>query len=94
VKDAIPTLAIFEKNWKWNGPQRIKTILLKLAHGRLMTNVEWFRRNMTEFDSCPICNTDQETVMHVIRDCHVASNTWNCFVSQDAWNLWMLSSLI
>lgn len=30
----------YEKVWKWQGPSRIQALLWKLAHGRLMTNVE------------------------------------------------------
>lgn len=38
---------IFQKVWQWVGPQRIRTFLWKLSHGRLLTNAERVNRGMT-----------------------------------------------
>lgn len=43
----------YEKIWKWQGAARIQALLWKLAHGRLMTNVERRHRHMYDIDTCP-----------------------------------------
>lgn len=46
---------LFVKIWKWGGPQRIKSFLWKLAHGRLLTNDERQRRHMCSEATCSRC---------------------------------------
>lgn len=57
---------IFNKVWKRPGPSRIKSLLWKLSHDRLMTNAERKKRRMTTDDLCPRC---PETIMHLLIDC-------------------------
>lgn len=59
----------FVKVWAWQGPQRIRVFLWKLAHGRLLSNEERRKRGMCHNATCPRCLTSEETIMHVMRDC-------------------------
>jgi mannosylglycoprotein endo-beta-mannosidase len=68
---------LFDQVWHWQGPNRIRAILWKLAHGSLMTNAVRAHRQMTTDDTCPRCQTHPETIMHMLRDCEDAQNYWN-----------------
>ncbi|CAN1121084.1 Putative ribonuclease H protein At1g65750 [Linum perenne] len=76
------------------GPNRIKHFLWLVAHDRLLTNEERWKRTWTEDGSCSRCGHPQETVLHVLRDCSAAVNTWThlAFLSDDrtSWDLPLL----
>lgn len=63
-----PSMPIFNKVWKWEGPGRTRTTLWKLAYGKLLTNVERKKRGTTTVDLCPRCKLYPETVMRMLRD--------------------------
>ncbi|CAN1818735.1 Putative ribonuclease H protein At1g65750 [Linum perenne] len=62
--------------WRWKGPQRIRQFLWLVAHHRLLTNGVHRRRHLTEIGACQVCPEQEETVLHVLRDCPLASATW------------------
>ncbi|CAN1233376.1 Putative ribonuclease H protein At1g65750, partial [Linum perenne] len=45
-------------------------------HNRLLTNSERRRRHLAEIGSCQVCPGQEESVLHVLRDCPLASATW------------------
>jgi hypothetical protein len=79
--DTTNVSPLFDQVWHWQGPNRIRTILWKLAHGSLMTNAVRAHRQMTTDDTCPRCQTHPETIMHMLRDCEDAQNYWNQFIT-------------
>ncbi|CAN1832077.1 Putative ribonuclease H protein At1g65750 [Linum perenne] len=62
--------------WRWKGPQRIRQFLWLVAHNRLLTNSERHRRHLAEIGACQVCPGLEESVLHVLRDCPLASATW------------------
>ncbi|CAN1124680.1 Putative ribonuclease H protein At1g65750 [Linum perenne] len=62
--------------WRWKGPQRIRQFFWLVAHNRLLTNSERRRRHLAEIGSCQVCPGQEESVLHVLRDCPLASATW------------------
>ncbi|MCH81203.1 RNA-directed DNA polymerase (Reverse transcriptase) [Trifolium medium] len=67
-------------NWKsllsWKGPHRIQTFMWIAAHERLLTN---FRRSKWRSDispTCSVCGNEDETIIHVLRDCIHATQIW------------------
>ncbi|CAN1813110.1 Putative ribonuclease H protein At1g65750 [Linum perenne] len=68
--------------WRWKGPQRIRQFLWLVAHNRLLTNSERHRRHLAEFGSCQVCPGHEESVLHVLRDCPLASATWELLAIQ------------
>lgn len=74
------------KFWGWLGPQRNRTFLWQVAHGRLMTNSERASRGISSTDVCPRCQDQTETIMHALRDCEVVKDFWNPLVSQEKWS--------
>ncbi|CAN1138974.1 Putative ribonuclease H protein At1g65750 [Linum perenne] len=62
--------------WRWKGPQWIRQFLLLVAHNRLLTNSERHRRHLAEVGACQVCPGLEDSVLHVLRDCPLASATW------------------
>lgn len=67
-------------------PNRIKAFLWKLAHGKLLTNIERNRRGMTAYVICSRCNSNPETIMHILRDCEEAQQCWNNVIKPEHWS--------
>lgn len=59
---------LFKLIWRWRGPQRVRTFLWKLAHGKLLTNEERSHRGMTNDSLYARCSSDEESIMHLLRD--------------------------
>ncbi|CAN1747316.1 Putative ribonuclease H protein At1g65750 [Linum perenne] len=66
----------WDKVWKWNGPYRIKAFLWLSVHERLLTNSERVRRHFSSSAVCPRCGAGDESVIHALRDCPLAAETW------------------
>ncbi|CAN1148241.1 Putative ribonuclease H protein At1g65750, partial [Linum perenne] len=61
--------------WRWKGPQRVRQFLWLVAHHRLLTNGERRRWHLTEIGACQVFPEQEETVLHVLWDCPLASAT-------------------
>ncbi|KAL4305522.1 hypothetical protein AHAS_Ahas16G0086700 [Arachis hypogaea] len=72
---------VFRLIWDWKGPERIRTFLWLLANDALLTNHNRRRRNMTSEADCPRCNSNEETVLHAVRDCPTARLVWRALLS-------------
>ncbi|MCI71727.1 ribonuclease H, partial [Trifolium medium] len=53
------------------------TTLWKMAHGKLLTDMERCLRGMSSNDLCPCRDLAPESLMHTIRDCDVVKPFWN-----------------
>ncbi|KAK5772878.1 hypothetical protein PVK06_049178 [Gossypium arboreum] len=49
--------------------------------GKLLSNVERFRRGLSDDPSCHIYRHDLEDVIHILRDCPAAKDVWSQFYS-------------
>ncbi|KAJ1405254.1 Reverse transcriptase zinc-binding domain [Sesbania bispinosa] len=78
-------LNIFKFIWQWHGPQRVKTLMWKIAENALLTNVERYRRHILEHARCPRCLDFDETPLHILRDCWFAKKLWSHFVPSYMW---------
>lgn len=61
--------------WKWEGPERIKTFLWLMMRGALLTNATRVRRHITLNGACHLCGK-WEDELHVFRDCYRATSVW------------------
>ncbi|CAI0541465.1 unnamed protein product [Linum tenue] len=68
--------AKWKEIWKWRGPERVRHFLWLAMRERLLTNSERARRKLTTSTGCGACGCDEETVLHVLRDCDFARLTW------------------
>ncbi|CAJ2647032.1 unnamed protein product [Trifolium pratense] len=70
----------FEGDWKalwsWKGPHRIQTFMWMAAHERLLTNYWRSKWGVGISPMCPDCDRDNETTLHVLRDCPKATQIW------------------
>ncbi|XP_057760081.1 uncharacterized protein LOC130980412 [Arachis stenosperma] len=74
---------VFKYVWKWNGPERIRYLLWLVANEAILTNATRARRHMTNIANCPRCNAEEETTIHILRDCQFAKKVWSSLVPQD-----------
>lgn len=76
IEVPVPAEFNFQSIWKLKTPPQINTFLWKVAHHRLMTNLERNERGIAASDVCPWCNLHPESIMHVLRDCEVTLEMW------------------
>ncbi|PRQ60552.1 putative reverse transcriptase zinc-binding domain-containing protein [Rosa chinensis] len=65
--------------WKLQLPPKLKTFTWIVFHGKLLTNVQRAKRNLTNDNCCPLCHQALETLAHLFRDCPAAQLIWNSF---------------
>lgn len=73
----------FKLIWQWQGPERIRVHMWKMALDALVTNRFRFKRGMTPNNLCPVCNLMEETILHVARDCREVAQAW-CLLLGDS----------
>ncbi|PKI55955.1 hypothetical protein CRG98_023687 [Punica granatum] len=62
--------------WSWEGPQRLRAFLWLVACDNLLTNEARVRQRLTVSADCPRCNTNVESIIHILRDCSSARQMW------------------
>ncbi|CAH9131175.1 unnamed protein product [Cuscuta epithymum] len=62
--------------WKIRTCEKVRCFLWLVMKNKLLTNVERGKRHISEDTVCPLCNEDEETVLHIIRDCPFAVAVW------------------
>lgn len=56
--------------------ERIKIFIWLTTKGKLLTDCERARRNMTAETTCPTCNDGEESLDHLFRGCNFAKDCW------------------
>ena len=56
--------------------EKIKCFVWLLIHGRLLTNLNHFRRHMSDTSLCPHCCLEDESLLHMLRDCSCLDGLW------------------
>lgn len=59
-----------------------------------MTNLERFRRHLSNSSTCSVCNGGVETIMHVLRDCPAMAGVWERIVPWERRNGFFEASLL
>lgn len=92
---------VYKLIWKWPGPERVRIHLWKMAQGALITNLFRQRRGMSSLSNCPICDSLEESILHMARDCRSSFQIWTWlagnklphgFLSPDPHD-WMINNL-
>ena len=52
---------------------------LKIIHGILPTQFSLFRAGLTDFDKCPLCNLESQSLNHLLITCRESMNFWDLF---------------
>ncbi|CAJ2627891.1 unnamed protein product [Trifolium pratense] len=75
---AMPLVA--EGDWKtlwgWKGPHCIQTFMWLAAHERILTNARRSKWGVGISPTCVSCMREDETTLHVLRDCVHATRVW------------------
>ncbi|CAN1166153.1 Putative ribonuclease H protein At1g65750 [Linum perenne] len=74
--NSLPISNLWKGVWKWRGPNRIKHFLWLAAKDKLLTNEGRCRRGLSDEETCRWCDTETESILHVLRDCRFAKATW------------------
>ncbi|GMP89161.1 hypothetical protein CsSME_00040847 [Camellia sinensis var. sinensis] len=92
-------------NWQWiwkqKLPQKLKGFCWLLFHERLLSNHHRKSRGLTMDESCPRCNSTQEDLCHIFKDCPKANEVWLAIrdhrwlqtSEHQPWNLWLQTNL-
>lgn len=67
----------WEKLWKLQGPQRVRTFLWLSQHKKLLTNEQHVIRHLEDSMDCNLYGNGNETVLHVLRDCLIGQVLWD-----------------
>lgn len=74
------TLSNHNLNWNWiwklSSAEKIKSFIWLIMHNGIYTNSERKRRHLSDSFTCPGCNQEEETWIHMLRDCDYAREVW------------------
>ncbi|XP_004306074.1 PREDICTED: putative ribonuclease H protein At1g65750-like [Fragaria vesca subsp. vesca] len=87
--------------WRMKIPPKLKTFLWTFLHKKLLTNMQRVTRGFTASALCPICQSADESFLHLFRDCPRSVLIWNAFVKPGSisqsfsldWNGWIQAQL-
>ncbi|XP_061342609.1 uncharacterized protein LOC133288807 [Gastrolobium bilobum] len=70
---------IWKTIWSWQGPQRLRSFMWLIYHGRILTNDYNAKWGGSPF--CHACNIIPENITHVQRDSKLALPIWNAWIA-------------
>lgn len=56
--------------------QRIKVFVWLVAHNKVLTNYNRWKRRMTQLAGCARCTCEKEDTLHMVRDCVASREVW------------------
>lgn len=83
--------SVWEAIWDWNGHDRVKHFLWKIAKGGLLTNSYHWNHHMGTSYMCPVCGVEEETSLHILHDCTHVRCAWVQIIDSNVWNLFFRS---
>lgn len=75
-----PNDKIWAKIWKLHTPEWIKAFVWLMKHDGILTN-NYLQRLSTRALWCDICTTKIEDILHVLRECSIATDVWRQLVA-------------
>lgn len=66
--------------WRLKVQHQAKVFVWLLAHDKLMTNLNKWKRKLVDFPKCEICHQQEESSLHTVRDCSDATKVWAHFL--------------
>lgn len=60
----------------WLGPERVQIHLWKMAQGATVTNLFRQKRGIDLQGVCPMCNLEEESILHLTWDCRGVLEVW------------------
>lgn len=68
---------MWNKLWNAQTTQRAKMFVWRACNRAIPVKMAFRRRGFHVEDSCSLCRTEEESVLHVLRDCPMAFKVWN-----------------
>lgn len=68
---------LWNKLWNAQATQRAKIFAWRVCNRALPVKMAFMRRGFYTEDSCSLCFTEEESIIHVLRDCPMALKVWN-----------------
>ena len=75
---------LWEKVWKLQVPQGVKTLMWAIMHWRIMTNMERCRRGLTLDPHCKCCPGVPEDLDHLFRQCLWTELLWKQLLTEES----------
>ncbi|KAG7599188.1 Reverse transcriptase zinc-binding domain [Arabidopsis suecica] len=85
---------IFDRIWRVIAPERVRVFFWLVVQQAVMTNSERHRRHLCESSLCQVCNSGEETILHVLRDCPAMSGVWQRLVPPGRIHQFFVASLL
>lgn len=80
--------------WRWPGNQHNRTFMWLYAKNKILTNVQRKKRDLTSNPLCSICRVEDESVIHVLRDCPASKDVWKMLVHPSHWSNFFKGDII
>ncbi|WOK97656.1 hypothetical protein Cni_G06364 [Canna indica] len=65
---------LWNLTWKLFIVAKVKLLLRKFFHGRLLTKIRLLKLGLSVNSSCVFCNNDDESIIHLFLDCNYVSD--------------------
>ncbi|XP_021746156.1 uncharacterized protein LOC110712039 [Chenopodium quinoa] len=62
--------------WSYKGPPKLKHFLWNAAKGNLAVKSRLMQRHIVGDSKCPLCENENETILHALFDCTMAKEIW------------------
>jgi hypothetical protein len=76
LEKSSPPMSCWKWIWKLNTLPRIILFIWQLCHERLPTKVLLSQRKIIQDNLCPLCHTNPESCIHLLRDCPSILPLW------------------
>lgn len=70
---ATDNIDIYERIWKLMVLERIRFFVCLVHRGKILTNMERVRHHLAQDKMCGACVVEDESLLHLFRDCAVAA---------------------
>ncbi|KAL4351251.1 hypothetical protein GQ457_06G013060 [Hibiscus cannabinus] len=74
--DRPPEDSIWNFIWKLPLPERLRGFIWLAFQDRLLSNQVCARRSLTSDSSCSLCGAEEESLLHILRDCPDIRTLW------------------
>lgn len=83
--EVVETDNIWEIIWKFKGPMLASLNLWMMLHGGLPTAQFLRKRKMLTSPLCTWCQQNEQSAIHLLRDCFLARRTWQLILQPTEW---------
>ena len=79
--------------WRMKIPPKIHIFIWLAYQGKILSNEQRTKRNLTSYPSCLLCGWQTESVIHILKDCPLAMMVWKSILNLHSSPHFFLSEL-